>query len=85
MLVLMYFQRRNIPPAALVWTGGVSFLALTSEYVPPNPRMLITAFPALMAVARYAEGRTWRLILWINGVLLVVLSVLTFYGTTLRP
>ncbi len=85
MLVLVYFQRHNIPPAALVWTGGVSFLALTSEYVPPNPRMLITAFPALMAVARYAEGKTWRLILWTNGVLLVVLSVLTFYGTTLRP
>jgi 4-amino-4-deoxy-L-arabinose transferase-like glycosyltransferase len=85
MLVLVYRQRHNIPPAALVWTGGVSFLALTSEYVPPNPRMLITAFPALMAVARYARGRTWRLLLWVNGVLLVVLSVLTFYGTTLRP
>ena len=85
MLVLVYFQRRNIPPAALVWTLGVSFLALTSEYVPPNPRMLITAFPALMAVARYAEGRTWRLLCWINGVLLVVLSLLTFFGTTLRP
>jgi 4-amino-4-deoxy-L-arabinose transferase-like glycosyltransferase len=85
MLVLAYRQRHHIPPAALVWTGGVSFLALTSEYVPPNPRMLITAFPALMAVARYAEGRTWRLLLWVNGVLLVVLSVFTFYGTTLRP
>jgi mannosyltransferase PIG-V len=85
MLVLVYRQRHHIPPAALVWTGGVSFLALTSEFVPPNPRMLITAFPALMAVARYAHGRTWRLLLWTNGVLLVVLSVLTFYGTTLRP
>jgi hypothetical protein len=47
--------------------------------------MLITAFPALMAVARYVEGRSWRLLLWLNGVLLVVLSLLTFHGTTLRP
>lgn len=85
MLVLVYFQRRHIPAAALVWTAGISFLALTSEYVPPNPRMLITAFPALMAVARYAEGRSWRLLVWSNGALLIVLSLLTFYGTTLRP
>ncbi len=85
MLVLVYFQRRHIPAAALVWTAGISFLALTSEYVPPNPRMLITAFPALMVVARYAEGRSWRLLLWSNGALLIVLSLLTFYGTTLRP
>src|SRR5262249_46215663 len=85
MLVLVYFQRRQIPVGALVWTAGVSFLALTSEYVPPNPRMLITAFPALMVVARYAEGKWWRMLLWGNGVLLIVLSLLTFHGTTLRP
>ncbi len=85
MLVLVYRQRRHIPAPALVWTAGVSFLALTSEFVPPNPRMLITAFPALMALAYYAHGRWWRLLLWSNGILLVVLSLLTFHGTTLRP
>jgi hypothetical protein len=70
---------------ALVWTAGISLLAVTSEYVPPNPRMLITAFPALMAVARYAEGKWFRVLVWGNGILLVVLSLFTFYGTTLRP
>jgi Mannosyltransferase (PIG-V) len=85
MLVLVYHQRHRIPPAALVWTAGVAFLAVTSEYVPPNPRMLITAFPALMALAYYARGKGWAALLWTNVGLLILLSVLTFHATTLRP
>jgi hypothetical protein len=85
MLMLMVRERHRISIEALAWTAGISFLALTSEYVPPNPRLLITAFPAIMAVARYTHGRMWSLVLWSNGVLLVVLSVCTFWGTTLRP
>ena len=45
----------------------MAFLAITSEYVPPNPRMLITAFPAIMVVARYARGRLWTLLIWANA------------------
>jgi hypothetical protein len=85
MLVLVYLCRREISIEALVWTAGISLLALTSEYVPPNPRMVITAFPALMAVARYASGRWFRVLVWLNAALLVFLSMLTFFGTTLRP
>ena len=85
MLVLVYHQRNRIPPAALVWTAAVAFLALTSEYVPPNPRLLITAFPALMALAYYLRGKGWALLLWTNVGLLILLSVLTFHSTTLRP
>ena len=47
--------------------------------------MLITAFPALMAVAHYVRGGWFRLIVWANGALLIVLSLLTFVGFTLRP
>jgi 4-amino-4-deoxy-L-arabinose transferase-like glycosyltransferase len=85
MLVLVVRERRRISPVALVWTAGISFLALTSEFVPPNPRMLLTAFPAIMVVARYVHGRGWTLLLWANGLLLAGLSILTFWGTTLRP
>jgi hypothetical protein len=85
MLVLMFIARRQIPAPAIAWTLGVSFLALTSEYVPPNPRMLITAFPALMAVGHYARGRWFRALVWSNGILLVALSLLTFVGFALRP
>lgn len=85
MLGLMYRVRREISIEAIVWTLGVSFLALTSEYTPPNPRLLITAFPALMVVARFVQGRWFTRLLWANGLLLVGLSLMTFYGTTLRP
>ena len=85
MLILAALQRGRISPEALVWTAGVTFLALTSEFVPPNPRMLITAFPAIMVVGRYARGRFWTVLLWSNVLLLAGLSMLTFWGTTLRP
>jgi hypothetical protein len=85
MLALMFRARRTIAPEAIVWTLGVSFLALTSQYVPPNPRMLITAFPALMVVAYYVRGKWFTWLAWGNGIALVGLSLLTFYGVTLRP
>jgi hypothetical protein len=85
MLGLVYLSRREISPEAILWTLAISFLALTSSNVPPLPRMLITAFPALMAVARYARGQWFRVIVWGNGALLAGLSLLTFYGFTLRP
>ncbi|HET8978872.1 MAG TPA: mannosyltransferase family protein [Solirubrobacteraceae bacterium] len=84
-LVLVWFRRREISVPALVWTALISFLAFTSSNVPPNPRMLITAFPALIVIARYARGRWFRVIAWVNGGLFVGLSLLTFYGLTLRP
>ena len=84
-LVLVWRSRREISVEALVWTLGVSFLALTSEKVPPNPRMLITAFPALIVIARWASDRWFAVIVWINGILFVALSLVTFYGLTLRP
>jgi Gpi18-like mannosyltransferase len=85
LLVLLWFCRREVSPPAIAWTLAISLLAVTSSEVPPNPRMLITAFPALLTVARYARGRWFTVIAWINGGLLVGLSVLTFYGLTLRP
>jgi hypothetical protein len=85
MLVLVWYSRREISPEALLWAIAISFLALTSENVPPNPRMIITAFPALIVIGRYTRGRWLGLIVWVNVVLLVGLSMMTFVGHTLRP
>jgi hypothetical protein len=85
MLVLLWYSRHEISIEALVWTLGISVLALTSEYVPPNPRLLITAFPAVMVIARYARGKWFAIVTSSFLVLLVVLAVPTFVGTTLRP
>jgi hypothetical protein len=81
-VVLLIRRGRGISVEAVVWTAAIGFLAVTSEFVPPNPRLLITAFPAVVVFARVYRGR-WLPIL--NGVLLIALSYLTFYGHTLRP
>jgi hypothetical protein len=85
MLVLVVRNYREMSAEAIVWTLGISWLALTSEYTPPMPRLVITAFPAVIVLARYVHGKWWTGLLWLNGVLLVGLSALTFVGTTLRP
>jgi hypothetical protein len=87
MLVLLFLSRREVSIEAIVWTLGISFFAFTSEYVPPNPRLVFTAFPAVMVVARYAKGRWFTLIAWTSAVLFIGLSLLTFTGTPgpLRP
>jgi hypothetical protein len=85
MLVLMLRQWRAVPIEAIIWTLGISFITLTSWNIAPNPRLLITAFPALMALAYYLKGRWFTVALWVNGLLLAGMSALTFVGLTLRP
>jgi hypothetical protein len=85
MLVLLYRQRKRVSVEAIAWTLGISFLMVTSSNVPPNPRLLITAFPLLMVVAYYVKGNWFRVLLGVNAILLVGLSALTFVGLTLRP
>ncbi|MFL5831308.1 MAG: mannosyltransferase family protein [Solirubrobacteraceae bacterium] len=84
-LVLIRRQRPRIPAPALWWTLGITVLLVTSENVPPNPRMLICAFPALMVVAYELRGRAYRRLIAISTGLLVVMSVVSFVGTGLRP
>jgi hypothetical protein len=83
--VLLVRGWRTVSVEALVWTLGVSYLAVTSEFTPPNPRLLITAFPAVIVPAYYLRGRGFTWLALANGALLAGLSALTFVGTTLRP
>jgi hypothetical protein len=85
LLVLMWRIRRTISPEAWAWTLGISFIAVTSEWVPPNPRLLITAFPAVIVLAYYLKRRAFGWMLVANGALLAGMSALTFVGVTLRP
>jgi hypothetical protein len=84
-LVLLWFYRRELSLPAIVWTVAIIFLALTSEYTPPNPRMVITAFPGLLLFARYLKGRSFNLLIAVSFALFVVLSLLTFVGFAMRP
>jgi hypothetical protein len=85
LLVLLARSWRTVSAEALVWTLGITFLMVTSEYVPPNPRLLFTAFPALLVLARYVKGRGFWLLSVVNGALLLGLSWWTFVGYGLRP
>jgi mannosyltransferase PIG-V len=84
-IVLLLRRRGRVSIEAMAWTVGIAFLATTSEYVPPNPRLLLTAFPAVVVFARYLRGRRFALLAAVNGALLAFLSALTFVSVTLRP
>ncbi len=85
LLVLMFRIRHTISIEAWVWTLGISFIAVTSEWVPPNPRLLITAFPAVIVLGYYFARRAFAWVLLADGALLAGMSLLTFVGVTLRP
>lgn len=85
LLVLVVRNRHEMSVEAIAWTLGISWLAMTSQYTPPMPRLIITAFPAVIVLARYVRGRAFTVLLCVNGLMLVGLSALTFVGTTLRP
>jgi hypothetical protein len=85
LLWLLWRARREVSLVAITWTLAIMFLAFTSEYVPPNPRMVITAFPMLILIARYVRGKWFASIVFLNTVLFAGLSLLTFYEHLLRP
>ncbi len=85
-LWLLWRRRTLVSLGALVWTAGVALLTLTSNSTPPNPRLLLCAFPATIAVA--ASRRTessWRWLIVITLILTVVMSIDTYVGSGLRP
>jgi Gpi18-like mannosyltransferase len=84
-LVLLLRERRLISTAGLTWTLVISFLMVTSENVPPNPRLLITAFPLILVFAHRLQGKRYAWLIAGNVVLLIGLSALTYVGVTIRP
>ena len=84
-LFLLVKARPHVSAPALVWTLAVGFLAVTSENVPPNPRMLITAFPVLIVVAYRFKGKAFYRLMAVSTTLLLAMSAASFVGTALRP
>ena len=84
-LYWLFKSRRLVSVEGIVWTLGIVFLAVTSEYTPPNPRLLITAFPVVIVPAYYLGKKSFATVCVVSGVLLAVLSALTFVGPTVRP
>lgn len=84
-LFLLYRIRPWISAPAVVWTLFIGLLTVTSANVPPNPRMLICAFPAVIVYARWLRGRAFTWLLVGCTALIVLMSYVSFVGTGLRP
>jgi Gpi18-like mannosyltransferase len=84
-LVWLWRERKTVPLEILVYSGLMAVVMVTSEHVPPNPRLLITAFPLVMVLAKRLHGQAWKWALALSVLTFVLLSGLTFVGNTLRP
>jgi hypothetical protein len=84
-LLLLARGPRKISAAAAVWTIVIAVLALVSENVPPNPRILITAFPAVLVFAYRIRQRQFTWLVSVTCFLLGLTSALTYGGRTLTP
>ncbi len=84
-LALLFKHPRLVSPEALAFSLGIGVLAVLSENVPPNARILTTAFPVVVVFARGSERRRYAWLLGATTVLLVVMSALTYGGRSLTP
>ena len=83
-LVLLVLRPR-VPLPTLVWTLGVAVLTVTSAQTPPNARLLLCAFPAVIVYAQRLRGRWFNAVMVLNCLLFVGMSWFTFVGVDLRP
>ncbi len=84
-LKLLWDHRSRVPATAWTWTLCVCFLALTSAKTPPNPRMLIVAFPLVIVVGKALSDRNYRKAMRYNVMVTIAASPITFVGMWLRP
>jgi hypothetical protein len=83
--LVLIVRRPKIPLPSVIWTLGVAVLTFTSAETPPNARLLLCAFPAIIVFAQRLRGRWFTGLMVLNCVLLVVMSWVTFVGVDLRP
>jgi len=83
--LIVFRLRPRMPAPALALVLAVAAATFTSANTPPNPRMLLCAFPALIAVAAWARGRSFRWLMGTELALTLICSPLVFVSTTLRP
>jgi hypothetical protein len=84
-LSLLLRKPRLVSLDAMTLTLCIAFLAIVSENVPPNPRILITAFPVVLVFAHRFRQRSYGWLLGSSTALLVLTSGLTYGGHTLTP
>ncbi len=84
-LGLVALVRWRPPLPVLAYGVLAALLALSSYQVGLRPRMLLTAFPILLAVGVVLRGRAFAVVTGVSVVLLIVLSVLSFGTLAVFP
>jgi Mannosyltransferase (PIG-V) len=84
-LALLLRKPRLVSLDAMTMTLCIGFLAVVSENVPPNPRILITAFPAVLVFAHVCRQSAYGWLIGASTALLILTSGLTYGGHTLTP
>jgi hypothetical protein len=82
---LMLLVRWRPPSPVICYTVVAVAMAVASEHVGPRPRMLLAAFPLIVATAVATQGRVYRVITVACGVLLVAVTALTFATRAATP
>jgi Gpi18-like mannosyltransferase len=75
--------RHELSAGALLLPAGIAAVTLWSLVTPPNARMVLIAFPAVMVWGYRLHGRAFRLFVAAEVVILVFASALTFSGRML--
>jgi hypothetical protein len=85
-LVLAGLMLRWRPPAALsAYTAVVVLLALGSSDLGPQPRFVLTAFPLLVAAARWVRGTAFAALLGACGAGMVAYAVVSIGALQVFP
>jgi hypothetical protein len=84
-VILLFKRPARISAEAMAFTLTIGLLAVVSETLSPNPRILITAFPVVLVFAYRCQHRSYRWLMGATGLLLVVMSALTYGGHSLTP
>jgi hypothetical protein len=72
--------RRELSAGAMVLTVGVAAVTVWSVMTPPNVRLVLIAFPAVMVWGRRLSGRGFGTFVAAEVIVLVLTSMLTFAG-----
>jgi hypothetical protein len=75
--------RHELGRGVIALAAGVAAVTLWSVMTPPNARLVLIAFPAVMVWGRRLPGRTFGLFVLAEGLALVLMSMLTFSGQML--
>jgi hypothetical protein len=82
---LLWQYRWRVPATVWTWTICVALLALTSAKTPPNPRLLIVAFPLVIVVGAALTGRAYKKAMVVNVAVTIAMTYFTYVGMWLRP